>query len=162
MIFDKKTELKTFAVYEKRPDIFEMGGAFFSSKPNFTLSPIIMVQWNSGLFLKGNDPIGREPIFHWTMRVFPKIGLPQNGWFIMENLIKIDDLGVPLFSETSMIMGVSGWRIKVWGLLCLGWSNVSPLWIYELWFNFWRSQSTYQVAWWLVLDMEDMGVSLWR
>ena len=30
MIFDKKTELKTFAVYEKRPDIFCMGGDFFS------------------------------------------------------------------------------------------------------------------------------------
>ena len=33
---------------------------------------------------------------------FQKIGVPQNGWFKMKNPIKMDDLGVALFSETSI------------------------------------------------------------
>ena len=35
------------------------------------------------------------------MWMFPKIGVPQNGWFIRENPIKMDDLGgTPIFGNT--------------------------------------------------------------
>ena len=50
---------------------------------------------------------GPSPANIW---VFPKIGVPQNGWFIMENPIKMDDLGVPLFSETPIWKNLSWFK----------------------------------------------------
>ena len=39
----------------------------------------------------------------WILWVFTKIVLPQNGCFIMEHPIKMDDLAVPLFVGNTLI-----------------------------------------------------------
>ena len=36
----------------------------------------------------------------WVVSI--NVGTPIAGWFIMDNSIKIDDLGVPIFQETSV------------------------------------------------------------
>ena len=65
-----------------------------------------MIQFDEHIFQMGwfNHQLvnieHKKKAWHRTWE-FPKIGVPQNGWLIMENPIKLDDLGVPLFSETS-------------------------------------------------------------
>ena len=75
--------------------------------------------WNTLLVIKRNNI--NKPKFNdvytetwktsWILVIwiFPKIGVPQHGRFKMENLIKMDDLGVPLFLETPICREVPVW-----------------------------------------------------
>jgi hypothetical protein len=83
----------------------------------------------------------RIPCIHCTLLgVSIVIGVPQNRLFIMENLIKMDDLVVPPFQETSY----DRWGISYWAYPCLGARNVdSFLWFPTCffstqWFHFFK------------------------
>ena len=45
-------------------------------------------------------------IYIWAFRKIV-VPVPQNGWFIRENPIRIDELGVPLYLETPMYVYTS-------------------------------------------------------
>ena len=43
--------------------------------------------------MEAEETIDVEPVKRWRC---PQLRVPNNGWFTMENLMKMDDLGVPL------------------------------------------------------------------
>ena len=70
---------------------------------------------------KTNLPENTGPFFFQTFSrwVFPKIGVPQNGWFRMENPIKMNDLGEnPPFKETPRCLNFFFLRGKIGDVDC--------------------------------------------
>ena len=83
------------------------------------------------------------PNFHPKNPVFPKIIVPQNGWFIIENPIKMDDLellmgakiqrsppGIVVPKDPVAPLRIA-WRCGdrfFWGILPLSWGHIEHMW----------------------------------
>ena len=71
-------------------------------------APFCKLFW-SGFFVKYLLTFGALGFLHKrsmkNMWVFPKIGVPQNGWFIMENLLNGWFCRIPIFGNTHVDFG---------------------------------------------------------
>ena len=67
--------------------------AFHLKKFMFPIASVIFFPHISSYTVIKTQELERKFMNEGNICMFPKIGVPQNGWCIIENPIKIDDLG---------------------------------------------------------------------
>ena len=70
--------------------------------------------WNLKRIFHYKPSILGSPICETSIREFPSMGAPNDGWFIMKHPMKIDDLEEPLFQETTKLNALDqiiGWNL---------------------------------------------------
>jgi len=75
-----------------------------------------IVSWKSPWFLEHtNRSLG---VYYWSSNgCFQKIGIPQNGWFIMENPIKMGWFGYPYFRKHPNLYLFLIYQLPTWDML---------------------------------------------
>ena len=100
----KKFMFAGFLSKKKHTPAKLLPGGWHASATNHKSDLTALKTLASPMMMRLQGHVNKKPLHLCGM--FPKIGgfYPQNGWWkIMENPVKVDDLGVPLFLETSII-----------------------------------------------------------